>query len=155
MKTTLAAALLAALAIAAPARAQHPHEAGHAGPAKVTKDAGHAGHSNEHMSGWKALDDYHMVMMKAWHPAKDSRNLAPARAAADSLAASADAWAASAVPAACDTPAARAGVAKVRDDSRAFAAQVKAGASDEALFPALKALHDGFETVNRGCKAHH
>ena len=111
-----------------------------------------AGGSNEHMSGWKELDAYHMVMMGAWHPAKENANLAPARAQAGALAKAADAWAASAVPAACDSPATRASVKKVQGGSRAFTQLVEGKGADAAVLAALRELHEQFEVVNRGCK---
>lgn len=161
----LALAAIALLA-ATPAAAQHAGHGAHPAPAttdtaKAAHDA-HAAHGahgaatssgmREHMSGWKELDAYHMVMMQAWLPAKDGGNLAPARAQAAALAHHADQWAASSVPAACDSPAARAGVKKVQAGSQAFAKLVESRAADEALLAALRTLHDDFEAVNRGCK---
>jgi hypothetical protein len=123
-------------------------------PIKVEKDRPASGHSMEHMSGWKELDAYHMVMMGVWHPAKESNDLKPIRARADSLAIAGDAWAKAAVPKSCDSPENRANIARVNADSKALAAKVKDG-SDADVMAALKALHDRFELVNRGCKAHH
>ena len=134
------------------AAAQHEHQ-----PTKVEKDkpAAHAGHSQEHMSGWKELDAYHMVMMQVWHPAKEKGDLAPIRAQAAKLADAADVWAAAAVPSACDTPANRSNIAKVKAESRALVALASNG-TDAEIKAALAALHDRFELVNRGCKvAHH
>lgn len=142
---------------AAPAKAAAAHEAhGKATPAKAAA-GGHEGHgasatgSMEHSSGWKELDAYHMVMMQVWHPAKEKGDMAPIRAKAGALAASADVVAAAAIPGACDTPANRGDVAKVQAESRALAALVASNASDTAVLAALRALHDRFETVNRGC----
>ena len=131
------------------AAAQHEHA-----PAKVEKDKPAAGHSMEHMSGWKELDAYHMVMMQVWHPAKEKGDLAPLRAQAVKLADAADVWAAAAVPSACDTPANRTNIAKVKTESRALVALASTG-GDAELKTALAALHDRFELVNRGCKVSH
>ncbi|HYC53109.1 MAG TPA: hypothetical protein VEB19_18540 [Gemmatimonadaceae bacterium] len=133
------------------AAAQHEHA-----PAKVEKDkpSASAGHSNEHMSGWKELDAYHMVMMRVWHPAKEKNDLAPVRAQAAKLAGAADAWAAAAIPSACDTPENRTNIAKVKADSRALASLVATG-TDADVKPSLAALHERFELVNRGCKVSH
>lgn len=158
------ATTFAAAALTAPLHAQH---AGHGAPgtpaaksdtgiAHTSKDAhgahAAAGASNEHMSGWKELDAYHMVMMRVWHPAKDKGDLAPIRAQAGALAASADTLQKGAIPAACDTPVNRDHVATVQRDSRSLAQLVATG-SDAAVLEALRALHDRFEVVNRGCKA--
>ena len=149
----------AAIAFATPAAAQQAGHGAHHAPAKADSAShAHAGHgmaaggANEHMSGWKELDAYHMVMMGAWHPAKESANLTPARAQAGALAKAADAWAASAVPAACDSAATRASVKKVQDGSRAFAQLVEGKGADAAVLAALRELHEQFEVVNRGCK---
>lgn len=128
---------------------QHEHA-----PVKVEKDKPAAGHSMEHMSGWKELDAYHMVMMQVWHPAKEKSDLAPIRAQATKLADAADVLAKASVPAACDTPATREAVAKVQADSRALAGLVASG-TDAEVKDALKALHDRFEGLNHGCKAGH
>ena len=154
-----------------PARDTAKAAGGHEGHGKagttgmpVAKDAAaaHAAHgmhgtagsaTMEHTSGWKELDAYHMVMMQVWHPAKEKGDLAPIRARASALAASADSVAAATVPAACDTPVNRAEVAKVQAESRALAGLVAGNASDEAVLAALRSLHERFETVNRGCVA--
>ena len=131
------------------AAAQHEHP-----PTKVEKDTPATGHSAEHMSGWKELDAYHMVMMQVWHPAKEKNDLAPIRAQAGKLATAADTWAKAQIPSACDTPENRANVAKVQAESRALVALAAAGA-DAEVKAALAALHDRFELVNRGCKVSH
>lgn len=165
IRFSLALAAITLLA-ATPAAAQHAGHGAHPAPAKADSvkaahdaHAAHGAHgaaagstSHEHMSGWKELDAYHMVMMQAWHPAKDAGNLAPARAQAAALAQHASQWAASTAPAACDTPAAREGVKKVQAGSQAFAKLVSGNAADAAVLAALRTLHDDFEAVNRGCR---
>ncbi len=158
--------VLAAAALSDPLHAQHAGHGAHPAPAarpdtaiaRSSKDA-HAGHgahgatagsSMEHMSGWKELDAYHMVMMRVWHPAKEKGDLAPIRAQAAALAASADRWQKSVMPAACDTPANREHVVAVQRDSHALA-HIVADGSDAAVLDALRLLHDRFEVVNRGC----
>lgn len=134
------------------AAAQHEHP-----PVKVEKDkpaAAHTGHSMEHMSGWKELDAYHMVMMQVWHPAKAKGDLAPIRAQAGKLADAADTWARAAIPSACDTPDNRSNIARVQTESRALVTLASSG-SDADLKAALAAVHERFELVNRGCKVSH
>lgn len=142
--------LLAAMAAAAPLAAQVPDSAATKKPMKMEMED-HA------MSGWKELDTFHMVMMATWHPASMKKDLAPARARADELAARAEAWAKSAFPKPCDTPALREAVNQTATGSKAFAALVKEG-TDAQLTEALKAVHDRFEVVEKGCKpgaSHH
>jgi hypothetical protein len=108
------------------------------------------------MSGWKEMDAFHMLMMRTWHPAKESNDLAPIRAKADSMAGAAAGWAKATVPAACDTKATRTTIARVATDSRALATLVRNRASDTRVKRALAALHERFETVEESCKpAHH
>ena len=116
----------------------------------------HAAAMDHHMSGWKEMDAFHMLMMRTWHPAKASNDLAPIRAKADSMAAAAAGWAKAAVPAACDDQATRTTIARVASDSRALATLVRGRASDARVKSALAALHERFETVEESCKpAHH
>ncbi len=143
--------LAAAISLAAFSRVDAQHEPA---PVKVENHRPVAAHSAEHMSGWKALDAYHSTMMAVWHPAKEKNDFAPIRTQAEKLAQDADVWANAAIPQPCDTPDNRANIAKVKEESRALAVMVQS-ATDEQIRPALKALHDRFEVVNRSCKTTH
>jgi hypothetical protein len=150
----VAPAAVAAALLTPAARASAQHAGHHAAPAadtaaRVTKD----GHGADHaMSGWKEMDAFHQLMMATWHPASGKNDLAPTRARAGELAAAARAWAAAAVPKACDTPATRAAVKKVAADADALAAlAARPGATDAALKASLKGVHDAFEPVEHGC----
>jgi hypothetical protein len=127
--------------------------------AQASPPAGHAHGAapmNHHMSGWKEMDAFHMLMMRTWHPAKESNDLKPIRAKADSMAAAAAGWAKAAVPTACDSKATRATISQVAAESRALATLVRRRASDARVKSALAALHERFETVEESCKpAHH
>ena len=138
-------AALAAASTSAGAQAAPPAKPAHAAAAM-----------DHHMSAWKEMDAFHMLMMRTWHPAKESNDLAPIRAKADSMAAAATGWAKAKVPAACDDKATRTTIARVATDSRALAALVRGRASDARVRSALAALHERFETVEESCKpAHH
>ena len=102
---TRLAALLATSAalIAAPLSAQ---EKPPAKPPAAAMDHSKMDHSKmDHgaakAEGWKELDAYHMLMMATWHPAKDKNDLAPIRAKATEMVASAKLVAASKSPMAC------------------------------------------------------
>jgi len=126
-----------------------------AASAQATPPAKHehaAAPMNHHMSGWKEMDAYHMLMMATWHPAKGTNDLTPTRAKADSLAVAADVWAKAVVPAACDNKATRETIALVATDTRALATLARTKVSDAALKTALSALHDRFETLEESCK---
>ena len=144
-----AAALVATAASAAAAQSSTPPATG----TKVAKEPV-AAHGGDHhaMSGWKELDAFHMLMMQTWHPAQGKNDLAPTRAKAGAMADAARAWAAAAVPAACDTPETRSTIARLATDSRALAdLAARPAATDAELKAALKALHDRFEHVEHGC----
>lgn len=101
---------------------------------------------------WKELDAYHMLMMATWHPAKDKNDLAPIRAKATEMVASAKVVAASKAPASCS------GKAEVTKAQAALPAEtekvaklVAAKASDVELKAGLKTLHDKFDVLEEGC----
>jgi hypothetical protein len=47
----------------------------------------------EDSSEWKEMDSFHMIMAEAFHPYKDSSNLAPVKKLAEEMAAEAEKWA--------------------------------------------------------------
>lgn len=104
------------------------------------------------MSGWKELDAFHMLMMETWHPVSKSGDLKPIRAKATAMSDAAKTWAASTVPAACDTKPIRDAVAAVARDSRSLADLVAQQGADAELKTSLAKLHDTFEVVEGGCK---
>ena len=154
---------IALLALAAtPALAQ---DSAHAHPR--AKDSAHStGHGQHapsapgeammhHSSGWAELDEYHMLMMATWHPAKKKNDLAPIRAQAADLAAAAAKWEQSSAPASCAGDETKQAVAKVAADSRKLAALVEADGADADVKTALAELHDGFEAVMHACAGAH
>ena len=100
--------------------------------------------------GWKELDAYHMLMMATWHPAKDKNDLAPIRAKATEMVASAKLVAASTSPMACQKPDLLKAQAALPMETEKVAAMVAAKAADADLKAGLKGLHDRFELLE-GC----
>ena len=96
---------------------------------------------------WKELDAYHMLMAEAFHPYKDSANLAPAKTGAAALAEEATKWVAAPLPAKVDNQEVKDALVKLEADSRAFAEKVAGGATDEELGASLNALHDHFHKI--------
>lgn len=137
---------LALLAVAAPAAAQD-----HGAHGQQAQGSQPAQHAMQHSSGWQALDDFHMLMMATWHPAKQRDDLAPTREKAAAMAEAAAAWMASSPPEKCATYEAGKVVATVAADSRALAGMVQGNATDAELKTALAALHETFEKVMHGC----
>jgi hypothetical protein len=118
--------------------------------AAMSHDAHHAG------TGWKELDAFHELMAAAWHPAKDSANLKPARDKAPHLVVAAKALADSKAPESCNTKPVNDAVKGVAADARAFEDLIVRQANDATLKNALKLLHDKFEIANGACgKKHH
>jgi hypothetical protein len=139
-----------ALATSSAMAQEHAH-GGHAKADSAAPAASHAMHS----SGWAELDEFHMVMMATWHPAKQKNDLAPIRARAADMAAAAEKWEKAAAPEKCADAETRKTVAKVAAESRALASLVERNGSDEEVKASLAALHDTFESVEHGCAAAH
>jgi hypothetical protein len=96
---------------------------------------------------WKEMDSFHMIMAEAFHPYKDSSNLAPAKKLAEEMAAEADKWAAASLPAKVNNDNVKQQLEKLKADTRAFADQVKASTADADLGTALNTLHDNFHGI--------
>ncbi|MFM7850971.1 MAG: hypothetical protein ACKO96_03435 [Flammeovirgaceae bacterium] len=107
---------------------------------------------------WQEMDSFHTIMAEAFHPYKDSSNLEPAKKSAEIMAAEAEKWAAASLPSKVDNEKVKQQLEKLKNDTRAFAEQVKAGAADADLGTALNSLHDNFhgimESWNGGHKEH-
>ena len=96
---------------------------------------------------WPGMDTYHMVMAEAYHPMRDSANLAPAKANAGDLALEAENWQNGELPDKVDNDEVKAMLAQLKTDSRAFADQVKANAPDSVLSASLENLHAEFHKI--------
>lgn len=96
---------------------------------------------------WKEMESFHMIMAEAYHPLKDSANLAPAKSGAEALASEAEKWAAAALPEKVNNDAVKAQLESLKTNSRAFADKVKANAPDTELSTALEALHEEFHHI--------
>ena len=98
----------------------------------------------------KELDAYHMLMMATWHPAKDKNDLAPIRAKATDMVASAKLVAASKSPTTCRKPELLKAQAALPAETEKVAAMVTAKVADAELKAGLKRLHDSFDLLE-GC----
>ena len=95
---------------------------------------------------WKEMDDFHMLMADAFHPYKDSANLAPAKEKAEALATAAEQWKNAPLPEKVDNDQAKAALAQLSTDAAAFAATAKSG-DDKATSESLNKLHDEFHHI--------
>lgn len=100
---------------------------------------------------WKALEDYHEVMAKTFHPSEEG-NLAPIKARSGELAQKAQALKKSAIPAAYQKPGVKETLALLAKESKALDKLVhKKKTTDEAITKSLAALHDRFHEVMEKC----
>jgi len=95
---------------------------------------------------WKEMDEFHMVMAEAFHPYKDSSNLAPAKTHAADLVAAADKWASAALPKKVDNEDMKTRLQQLKSESQAFADVVQTG-DDKAAGEQLTKLHDLFHQI--------
>jgi hypothetical protein len=110
-------------------------------------------HGSDHaISGWKELDDYHMLMMQTWHPIKDKHDVGPARAKARHMVVAAKLLAKSTGPKGCDNPGLRNAAEQLVGETEAVATLVDRKANDDAISARMKTLHDKFEVLEEGCK---
>ena len=107
---------------------------------------------------WPEMDSFHMIMAEAFHPYKDSANLAPVKVLAEEIASEAETWASSVLPEKVNNDEVKGKLNQLKTDTRALADKIKDGASDEEIGSSLKALHDSFhgimETWNGGGQMH-
>jgi hypothetical protein len=106
-------------------------------------------HEHEHEEAdveWKEMDDFHSLMAEAFHPYKDSMNLAPAKMYADSMKISAEKWASAPLPEKVDNDDVKSKLQALKDGTTAFAESAKTG-DDKTVGEALTKLHDLFHEL--------
>lgn len=107
------------------------------------------GHEQAHETAadeWKEMDDFHMLMAEAFHPYKDSANLAPAKEKAEALASSAEQWKNAPLPEKVNTDDVKTALAQLATDATAFASTVKSG-DDKVIGESLNKIHDEFHHI--------
>jgi hypothetical protein len=96
---------------------------------------------------WKEMDSFHTIMAVAFHPYKDSSNLAPVKKMAEAMAVEADKWSSTELPAKVSNDEVKEELQKLKADTRALADLIKSGADDAAIGSSLNALHDSFHEI--------
>ena len=96
---------------------------------------------------WPEMDSFHMVMSDAYHPYKDSANVAPVKKLAEEMALEAERWQGATLPSKVNNDVIKGQLEKLKVDARALADQIKAGATDEQIGASLTALHDSFHAI--------
>jgi hypothetical protein len=103
--------------------------------------------TTEESDEWKEMDSFHMIMAEAFHPYKDSSNLAPVKKMAEEMAIEAEKWANASIPTKVDNKEVKEELQKLKADTRALADLIKSGADDAAIGSSLDALHDSFHEI--------
>lgn len=113
-------------------------------------------HQRSEVAGeeWNEMDDFHMVMAEAFHPYKDSANLEPAKAYADSLVATANRWSQAALPEKfSEDDEIKFKLNQLKVDAATFAEVAKTG-NDKAIGESLTKLHDLFHEIQEAWYGH-
>lgn len=106
-------------------------------------------HKEKHdtSENWTALDDFHRVMAKAYHPLKDSGTVAPVKKLINELAASADKLLTEPRPEKVDNADVKADLEKLKSDAHVLATEIGNGAADDLIKEKLTALHGQFHKI--------
>lgn len=110
---------------------------------------------DEKMGEWKEMDSFHKIMAAAFHPMKDSGNVAPVKQLASQLADEAARWAAASLPEQVNNDEMKSALEKLKTDSRALADEINKGASDDVIKEKLNALHDQFHKIMEASGGEH
>ncbi|HEV8514578.1 MAG TPA: hypothetical protein VGQ59_14950 [Cyclobacteriaceae bacterium] len=104
--------------------------------------------SHEEESGdWKELNAFHKIMAKAFHPLKDSEDIAPTKQLIKQLADEADDWSNSELPEKVNTPEMKEKLQKLKTDARSLENEIQNGASDNIIKEKMNQLHDQFHKI--------
>jgi len=101
----------------------------------------------EDLGGWAELDSFHTIMAQAFHPMKDSGNLAPAKQVINELAEAASKLASSDLPEKVDNPGMKSELEKLKKDAKSLSDDIKNNLSDELVKEEFSALHQQFHKV--------
>lgn len=112
--------------------------------ASETEHAHHA--EDDAREDWTEMDDFHMIMAEAFHPYKDSANLAPAKAIAAEMAANAAKWAEAPLPERVNNDEVKNRLLELKSGAASFEQLVTTG-TDQQVGEALTKLHDQFHDV--------
>jgi hypothetical protein len=99
---------------------------------------------------WKELDSFHTIMAVAFHPYKDSSNLAPAKSLAKSMADEAGKWASSTLPEKVNNDDMKAKLQKLSEGSQGFLKLTSESVPDSVVGQSLTDLHDLFHEIQEG-----
>ncbi|HMG92760.1 MAG TPA: hypothetical protein VK589_22035 [Chryseolinea sp.] len=95
---------------------------------------------------WPQMDEFHMIMAESFHPFRDSADIGPAKANADSLVASADKWLNSQIPSKVNNEEVKEMLQNLKTEAEAFAILSKTD-DPKAIGESLTKLHDHFHQL--------
>jgi hypothetical protein len=121
------------------------------GPKK--DEHGHDDHADEHGETWKEMDDFHMIMAKAFHPYKDSKDLAPAKQNAPAMAEAAAKWADATPPEKADNAAFKEKLSLLKAGCADFVNITQSGDTTQ-ISESLVSLHDLFHEIQDSWYGH-
>ena len=96
---------------------------------------------------WPEMEAFHAIIAEAYHPFKDSANVAPAKELAESLAVEADKWQAAPLPEKVNTEKVQSMLVDLKTSARVLADQIKTGRTDEVVGALLTTVHDNFHKI--------
>lgn len=95
---------------------------------------------------WKEMEEFHTIMADVYHPLKDSNDLGPIKSGANNLAAAANKWAQSTLPARVNNDETKELLAQLEDGTQDLSKKIDT-ATDEEIAAQLTSLHDTFHSI--------
>jgi hypothetical protein len=95
---------------------------------------------------WPQMDEFHMIMAESFHPFRDSADIGPAKANADSMVVAADHWLNSPIPAKVNNDEVKEMLQHLKSEAEAFAIISKTD-DPKAIGESLTNLHDHFHEL--------
>ncbi|MFZ1809091.1 MAG: hypothetical protein WAU36_17795 [Cyclobacteriaceae bacterium] len=99
--------------------------------------------TEEEVTEWKGMDDFHMLMAESFHPYRDSANVEPVKQYASEMVVSVNSWVEQELPSKVDNEEVKQTLKELQDGAIALADLVEVG-DDQAIGESLNALHDTF-----------
>ena len=95
---------------------------------------------------WKPMDDFHTIMAESFHPFRDSADLGPAIANAESMAAAAEKWLNSPIPEKVNNDEVKTKLQELNDQAVSFVT-ISKGGDQNAIGESLTNMHDLFHSL--------
>ena len=99
---------------------------------------------------WKEMQSFHAIMAEAFHPYKDSANLAPAKSLAAEMANEAAKWVGAPLPGKVDNEEMKTKLQNLNTGSQTFLKLVTDSSPDSVLAQSLTGLHNLFHEIQDG-----